>query len=43
MSVYFFNETLNTFKIIGVFTIIVGIIFISMGTRQKEGVSSTSI
>ncbi|MEA2037769.1 MAG: hypothetical protein U9O94_09745 [Nanoarchaeota archaeon] len=41
LSLYFFNELLNLFKILGVLTIIAGIIFISLGSKQKETIQYT--
>lgn len=41
LSLYFFKESLNLFKIIGVFTIIAGIIFISLGSKEKETITYT--
>jgi len=36
MSLYFFNENLNLFRWIGIFVIIAGVIFISIGSKEKE-------
>jgi len=41
LSIYFFNETLNLFRWIGIFVIIIGIIFISIGSKQKETIKYT--
>ena len=41
LSVYFFNESLNLFRILGIFIIIAGIISISMGSKQKETIEYT--
>ncbi len=41
LSIYFFNESLNLFKILGIFIIIAGIIFISIGSKQKETIEYT--
>ncbi len=41
LSLYFFKESLNLFKLIGVFTIIAGIIFISLGSKEKETITYT--
>lgn len=35
MSSFFFNEIINVFKWLGIFTIIIGIIFISFGGKEK--------
>jgi len=42
LSLYFFNEALNFFKVIGVLTIITGIIFIGIGSKQKETIEYTT-
>jgi undecaprenyl phosphate-alpha-L-ara4N flippase subunit ArnE len=36
LSVYFFNESLNLFKVIGIFVIISGVVLISIGSKEKE-------
>jgi undecaprenyl phosphate-alpha-L-ara4N flippase subunit ArnE len=36
LSVYFFNESLNLFKAIGIFVIISGVVLISIGSKEKE-------
>lgn len=41
LSIYFFNENLNFFRWIGIFVIIVGIIFISIGSKEKETIEYT--
>ena len=41
MSIYFFNESLNIFRWLGIFVIIAGIIFISIGSKQKETIQYT--
>ena len=41
LSIYFFNENLNLFRWIGIFIIIVGIILISTGSKQKETIKYT--
>jgi len=41
LSVYFFNETLNILRWIGIFIIIAGIIFISTGSKQRETIEYT--
>lgn len=43
LSIYFFNENLNLFRWIGIFVIIIGIIFISLGSREKETVKYTDV
>lgn len=43
LSVYFFNENLNLFRWIGIFVIIAGIIFISIGSKEKETVKYTNV
>jgi multidrug transporter EmrE-like cation transporter len=35
-SAYFFNEQLNNFKIAAILTIIIGIFFIGLGSKEKE-------
>ena len=37
MSWYFFNESMNYLKWIGIFTIVVGIIFITRNTKESPG------
>lgn len=34
-SAYFFNETFNTLKIIGIIVIIIGVIFVGIGGKYK--------
>jgi len=41
LSAYFFNEDLNLFRWIGIFVIILGIIFISKGSKEKETITYT--
>lgn len=41
LSIHFFNENLNFFRWIGIFVIIAGIIFISIGSKEKEIVRYT--
>jgi undecaprenyl phosphate-alpha-L-ara4N flippase subunit ArnE len=36
LSVYFFNESLNLFKAIGIFVIISGVVLISIGSKERE-------
>lgn len=43
LSVYFFNESMNLFKWIGVFIIISGVMFISLGSKEKEVVGYTDV
>lgn len=43
LSIYFFNEALNLFRWIGIFVIIIGIIFISAGSKEKETVKYTDV
>ena len=43
MSVYFFNESLNLFKLMGIFVIITGVVFISLGSKEKETVEYTDV
>lgn len=38
LSVYFFNESFNSLRWVGIFIIIAGIIFISTGSKQKESI-----
>lgn len=41
LSAYFFNENLNLFRWIGIFVIILGIIFINLGSKEKEIIKYT--
>ena len=41
LSSYFFNESLNLFRWAGVFAILIGIIFISIGSKQKGSLQYT--
>ena len=41
LSIYFFNESLNLFRWIGIFIIIAGIISISLGSKEKETIEYT--
>ena len=43
MSVYFFNESLNLFGWIGIFMVICGVTFISLGSKQKETIRYTKV
>lgn len=43
LSIYFFNESLNLFRWMGIFVIIIGIIFISLGSKEKETVKYTDV
>ncbi|MBW2974234.1 hypothetical protein KY366_00820 [Candidatus Woesearchaeota archaeon] len=43
MAAYFFNEALNLFKWTGVFLIIAGIVFIGLGSKEKEAVGYTEV
>lgn len=43
LSTYFFNESLNLFRWMGIFVIIIGIIFISLGSKEKETVKYTDV
>ena len=43
MSFYFFNENLNLFRWIGIFVIITGVIFISIGSKEKESLEYTDV
>ena len=38
MSIYFFNEKLGLLRWLGIFTIIMGIILIGIGSREKEAI-----
>ena len=41
LSSYFFNETINLFRWMGILIIISGIIFISLGSKEKETIKYT--
>ena len=41
MSAFFFGEQLNVFRWMGIFVIISGIIFISVGSKEKESIEYT--
>ncbi len=41
LSSYFFNETINLFRWVGIFIIIAGIISISLGSKEKETIKYT--
>lgn len=41
LSIYFFNENLNMFRWVGIFIIIAGIIFISIGSKDKGTIQRT--
>jgi uncharacterized membrane protein len=43
MSYYFFNDNLNLFRWVGIFIIIVGIIFISRGSKDEDSVKYTDV
>jgi len=43
MSTYFFNENLNFFRWVGILIIITGIIFISIGSKEKEVLRHTDV
>ncbi len=43
LSIYFFNENLNLFRWTGIFVVITGIIFISIGSKEKESVKYTDV
>ena len=43
MSAYFFKENLNLFRWIGIFVIISGIIFISVGSKEKESLKHVDV
>lgn len=43
MSVYFLNEELNLFRLIGIFVIIAGVVFISIGSKKKEAIEYTNV
>jgi len=43
LSVYFFGEGLNLFRLGGIFVIIFGIVFISLGSKEKESVRYTDV
>ena len=41
LSFYVFNETINTFKWLGVSTIFIGIVFISVGSKKLDSLQFT--
>jgi undecaprenyl phosphate-alpha-L-ara4N flippase subunit ArnE len=41
LSMYFFNENLNLFRWVGISVILTGIIFISIGSRERDIVKYT--
>ena len=43
MSLYFFGDALNLFRWTGIFVIITGIIFISVGSKEKEGLKHVDV
>jgi len=43
LSIYFFNENLNLFRWIGILVVITGVIFISIGSKEKESVKYTDV
>jgi undecaprenyl phosphate-alpha-L-ara4N flippase subunit ArnE len=43
MSYYFFNDNLNLFRWAGIFVIILGIIFISRGSKDEGSVKYTDV
>lgn len=43
MSAYFFNDNLNLFRWIGIFAIILGVVFIGIGSKEKESMEYTEV
>lgn len=43
LSIYFFNESLNFFKWMGIITITLGVIFVSIGSKEKDMVKYAEV